>query len=83
MGRITLSQSPWKGRDALSQRLEAPDQAKPLWLASSGSPSDMARKLKPLRSQVEQAGYRCEPQATDLTHAVLLQCQSESSRFRE
>ena len=83
MGRITLSQSPWKGRDALSQRLEAPDQAQLLWLASSGSPSDMARKLKPLRSQVEQAGYRCEPQATDLTHAVLLQCQSESSRFRE
>ena len=29
----------------------------------------MESKLKLLQSLAEQAGYRCEPQATDLTHA--------------
>ena len=38
----------------------------------------MERKLKPLQSLVEQAGFRCEREATDLTHARLLRCRSES-----
>ena len=80
MGRIPQPPSLWQGRDALKQRLEEPDQPKQLWLASSGPSPAMARKLKPLRRQVEQAGYRCERQSTDLTHALLLQCRSESSR---
>ena len=48
------------------------------WLASSGPPPAMERKLKPLQSRVEQEGYRCETQATDLTHARLLHCRSEA-----
>ena len=78
MGRIPLPSSPWGGRDALEQRLKARDQPKQLWLASSGPPPAMARKLKPLQAQVEQAGFRCEPRANDLTHARLLRCRFES-----
>lgn len=83
MGRIALPRSPWKGEGALTQRLEALDPPKKLWMASTGSPWAMERKLKPLRRQAELAGYRCEQQATDLTHAVLLHCRSETSRPRE
>ena len=62
----------------LKQRLQEPDPPQQLWLASSGPPQAMERKLKPLQSRVEQAGYRCEPQANDLTHARLLRCRSEA-----
>ena len=62
----------------LKQRLQGPDLPKQLWLASSGPPPAMDRKLKPLQSQLEQAGFRCESQANDLTHAWLLRCRSES-----
>ena len=79
MGRIPLPASPWEGKAALKQRLQGQDQPQQLWLASSGPPPAMQRKLKPLQSRVEQAGYRCEPQATDLTHARLLRCRSEST----
>jgi len=79
MGRIPSPSSPWGGKEALKQRMQAADLSKQLWLASSGPPPAMARKLKPLQSRVEQAGYRCEPQATDLTHARLLRCRSEST----
>jgi len=79
MGRIPLPSSPWGGKSALKQRLQAPDQPKQLWLASSGPPLAMERKLKPLQSWVEQAGFRCEPTANDLTHARLLHCRSEST----
>ena len=75
--------SPVAMEGALTQRLEALDPPKKLWMASTGSPSAMERKLKPLRRQAELAGYRCEQQATDLTHAVLLHCRSETSRPRE
>ena len=79
MGRIPSPSSPWGGKEALKQRMQEADLPKQLWLASSGPPPAMARKLKPLQSRVEQAGYRCEPQATDLTHARLLRCRSEST----
>ena len=78
MGRISSASSPWGGMADLKRRLQAPDHPKQLWLASSGPPQAMDRKLKPLQSQVERLGFRCEPQATDLTHARLLRCRSES-----
>ena len=76
MGRIPLPSSPWGGEAALKQRLEEKDLPSQLWLASSGPPQAMERKLKPLLARVEQAGFRCEPQAKDLTHARLLRCRS-------
>jgi len=78
MGRIPLPSSPWGGKGDLKQRLQGLDPPPQLWLASSGPPQAMERKLKPLKSQAEQAGYRCEPQATDLSHARLLRCRSEA-----
>ena len=80
MGRIALPIA-MEREGALTQRLRPATQK--LWMASTGSPSAMERKLKPLRRQAELAGYRCEQQATDLTHAVLLHCRSETSRPRE
>jgi len=79
MGRMLLPSSPWEGKAALKQRLKERDQPQQLWLASSGPPLAMARKLKPLQSWVEQAGFHCEPRASDLTHARLLLCRSEST----
>ena len=78
MGRIPLPSSPWGGKEALKQRLQAPEPPKQLWLASSGPPLAMERKLRSMQSQVEQAGFRCEPKATDLSHARLLRCRSEA-----
>ena len=76
MGRIPLTSSLWGGKGDLKQRLQGPDLPKQLWLASSGPPPAMERKLKPLLARVEQAGFRCELQAKDLTHARLLRCRS-------
>ena len=39
----------------------------------------MERKVNPLPSLVEQAAFRSEEQATDLTHAVLLRCRSAAT----
>ena len=78
MGRIPLPSSPWGGKKALKQRLQAADLPKQLWLASSGPPPAMERKLNRMKSQVEQAGFRCEPRASDLTHARLLRCRSQA-----
>ena len=83
MGRMPLPSSPWEGKAALKQRLKERDQPQQLWLASSGPPLAMARKLKPLQSWVEQAGFHCEPRASDLTHARLLLCRSESTSRSE
>ena len=77
-GPDSLAFIPMGGKGDLKQRLQGQDLPKQLWLASSGPPPAMERKLKPLQSRVEQAGYRCEPQATDLTHARLLHCRSEA-----
>jgi len=76
MGRIPSPSSPWEGKAALRQRLQRQDRPRQFWLASSGPPQAMERKLKPLQSKAEQAGFHCEPQATDLTHARLLRCRS-------
>ena len=76
MGRIPSPPMPWGGKADLKQRLLEQDPPQQLWLASSGPPQAMERKLKPLLARVEQAGFRCEPQAKDLTHARLLRCRS-------
>ena len=76
MGRIPSPPVPWGGKADLKQRLLDQDPPQQLWLASSGPPQAMERKLKPLLARVEQAGFRCEPQAKDLTHARLLRCRS-------
>ena len=78
MGRISSPSAPWGGKADLKRRLLGLDQPQQLWLASSGPPKAMERKLKPLLASVEQEGFRCEPQATDLTHARLLRCRSEA-----
>ena len=83
MGRIALPRSPWKGEGALTQRLEALDPPKKLWMASTGSPSDMERKLKPLRRQAELAGY-CHGAASHRPHPCRsLHRRFETSRPRE
>ena len=79
MGRIPSPPVPWGGKADLKQRLLEQDPPQQLWLASSGPPQAMERKLKPLLARVEQAGFRCEPQAKDLTHARLLRCRFEST----
>ena len=79
MGRIPSDPLPWGDADDLEQRLAAPPLPSELWLASSGPPQAMERKLKPLQLQAEQAGLRCEPQSEDLTHARLLRCRSEAT----
>ena len=78
MGRIPLPSSPWGGKTALKQRLQEAELPQQLWLASSGPPRAMERKLNRLKSQVEQAAFRCEPRASDLTHARLLRCRSQA-----
>jgi len=65
MGRIPSPPVPWGGKADLKQRLLEQDPPQQLWLASSGPPQAMERKLKPLLARVEQAGFRCEPQAKD------------------
>ena len=47
MGRIPLSPVPWGGKADLKQRLLEQDPPQQLWLASSGPPQAMERKLKP------------------------------------
>ena len=78
MGRIPSDPVPWGDADDLEKRLAAPPLPSELWLASSGPPPAMERKLKPLQSQVVQAGYHCEQRANDLSHARLLRCRSEA-----
>jgi hypothetical protein len=38
----------------------------------------MERRLQPMQLLVQQAGYRCEERANDLSHARLLRCRSEA-----
>ena len=78
MGRIPSDPLPWGDADDLEKRLAVPPLPLELWLASSGPPQAMERKLKPLQLQVVQAGYHCEQLANDLSHARLLRCRSEA-----
>ena len=78
MGRIPSDPLPWGDADDLEKRLAVSPLPLELWLASSGPPQAMERKLKPLQSQVLQAGYHCEQRANDLSHARLLRCRSEA-----
>ena len=78
MVRIPSDPVPWGDVDDLEKRLAAPPLPSELWLASSGPPPAMERKLKPLQSQVVQAGYHCEQRANDLSHVRLLRCRSEA-----
>ncbi|WP_006850584.1 hypothetical protein [Synechococcus sp. WH 8109] len=50
MGRIPSDPVPWGDTDDLEKRLAAPPLPSELWLANSGTPSAMERKLKPLQS---------------------------------
>ena len=78
MGRIPSDPVPWGDADDLEKRLAAPPLPSELWLASSGPSQAMERKLKPLQSQVVQAGYNCDQRANDLSHARLLRCRFEA-----
>ena len=77
-GFSELDPVPWGDADDLEKRLAAPPLPSELWLASSGPPPAMERKLKLLQSQVVQAGYHCEQRANDLSHARLLRCRFEA-----
>ena len=76
MGRITAPAVPWMDRDALFQRLSQRPLPEELWLASSGPPPSLERKLKPFLQLVEQSGYQCLDRSGDLTHGQILQCRS-------
>ena len=78
MGRIPSDPVPCGDADDLETRLAALLLPSELWLASSGPPPAMERKLKTLQSQVVQSGYHCEQHANDLSHARLLRCRSEA-----
>ena len=78
MGRIPSDPLPWGDADDLEKRLAVSPLPLELWLASSGPPQAMERKLKPLQSQVVQAGYHCEQIANDLSHARLLRCRFQA-----
>ena len=75
MGRITAPAVPWKDRDALYQRLSQRPLPEELWLASSGPPPSLERKLKPFLQLVGQSGYQCLDRSGDLTHGQILQCR--------
>ena len=79
MDRITAPSTPWRDTDHLEERLRqkpGPDQ---LWLASSGPPSLIHRRLKPWRRLLERNHFRCETASERLTHALVLQCQSSAT----
>ena len=78
MGRIPSDPVPLGDADDLEKRLAVPPLPSELWLVSSGPPPAMERKLKPLQSQVVQAGYNCDQRANDLSHARLLRCRFEA-----
>ena len=78
MGWIPSDPVPWGDADDLERRLAASSMPSELWLASSGPPQAMERKLKPLQTQVVQAVYSCQQRANDLSHARLLRCLSEA-----
>ena len=78
MGRIPSDPVPWGDADDLEKRLAVPPLPSELWLASSGPSQAIERKLKPLQSQVVQAGYNCDQRANDLSHARLLRYRFEA-----
>ena len=78
MGRLEQPVSSWQGPRPLKARLADGTPPGELWLASSGPERAMQKKLRPLEEMVEQAGYTCAEEASDLSHARLLHCQSGS-----
>ncbi len=78
MGRLEQPVGSWQGPRLLRARLEDTTPPAELWLASSGPERAMQKKLRPLEEMVEQAGYTCAEEASDLSHARLLHCQSGS-----
>ena len=78
MGRIEPPTAAWGDRAALRRRLQQSPRPELIWLASSGPLPAMQRSLKPMQKQLNEAGYRCEDRADDLSHGRLLQCQSVS-----
>ena len=82
MGRITAPVFPWGDRDELRERLLRSALPDELWLASSGPPQKLNRKLKPLQRQAEAAGYVCDDRSEGLSHGRLLRCRSGSTAPR-
>ncbi len=78
MGRISADQVPWGDRAELNLRLSTPPLPQHLWLASSGPPPALNRKLRPLQQLVEDRGFTCRDRSTDLSHARLLQCRFDA-----
>ena len=75
MGRITAPELSWGDRDELRERLLRSPLPDELWLASSGPPQKLNRKLKPLQQQAEAAGYVCADRSEGLSHGRLLRCR--------
>ena len=78
MGRISADQVPWGDRAELNLRLSTPPLPQHLWLASSGPPPALNRKLRPLQQLVEDRGFTCRDRSTDLSHGRLLQCRFDA-----
>ena len=79
MGRIPPSPAPWQDTDDLDKRLRQQPLPAQLWLASSGPPSLIERRLQPSRRLLEQNRFLCEPVSEQFTHALVLRCQSSAS----
>ena len=82
MGRISAPVFLWGDRDELRERLLRSPLPDELWLASSGPPQKLNRKLKPLQQQAEAAGYVCDDRSEGLSHGRLLRCRSGSTAPR-
>lgn len=79
MGRLDASAlTPWRDRRALQRRLATLPLPTELWLASSGPDPALERKMAPLLSIVEQAGFHCDDHSVDLSRGQVLQCRSGS-----
>ncbi len=78
MGRVAPPKDAWGDRHQLRRRFETLPLPPQLWLASSGPPSAMTRKLSPMQERVQAAGYRCTDRSGGLSHVRLLQCRSGS-----
>ena len=71
---LTCLLLPLQGGAALAQFLRVG-----VWLTNSPSKLYYSQqRLEQAVEQLEQAGFRCDPQALDLSHARLLRCRSES-----
>jgi len=78
MGRVAPPEDAWGDRHQLRRRLESIPLPTELWLASSGPPAALMRKLSPMQERVQAAGYRCTDRSGGLSNVQLLHCRSGS-----